>query len=234
MSLKESAGAYIDYLEHWVAGLPAVELAGLVEDPQCVAILCVDVINGFCTVGPLSSARVQGIVAPIVELFQAAHRLGVRHFVLPQDAHEPETIEFGHYPPHCMRGHIESETVPELMALPFSNEFVVIEKDSISSSEDTELDTWLNAHPQVDTFIATGDCTDLCTHQLAMHLRLRANARQTRGVRVIVPANCVQTYDTPVDVAAKLGIPPHHGDLLHAVFLFNMATNGVEVVGELC
>ena len=73
----------------------------------------------------------------------------------------------------------------------------------------------------------------LCTHQLALHLCLRANARQVPGVRVIVPANCVQTYDTPVDIAMKLGIPPHHGDLLHAVFLHNMATNGVEVVKEL-
>src|SRR4029450_3504720 len=101
MSLKESAGAYIDYLEHWVAGLPAVELAGVVKDPQCVAILCVDVINGFCTVGPLSSPRVQGIVAPIVELFRAAHQLGVRHFLLPQDTHGPETIEFDQHPTQC-------------------------------------------------------------------------------------------------------------------------------------
>lgn len=66
-----------------------------------------------------------------------------------------------------------------------------------------------------------------------MHLRLRANARQLRGARVIVPANCVQTYDTPLAVARKLGIAPHDGDLLHAVFLHNMAGNGVEVVGAL-
>jgi hypothetical protein len=41
----------------------------------------------------------------------------------------------------------------------------------------------------------------------------------------------VQTYDTPVDVAVLAGIPPHHAELLHVIFLYNMATNGIEVVG---
>jgi hypothetical protein len=40
----------------------------------------------------------------------------------------------------------------------------------------------------------------------------------------------VQTYDLPVDAAKSLGIPPHPGDLLHAVFLYHLALNGVEVV----
>ncbi len=66
-----------------------------------------------------------------------------------------------------------------------------------------------------------------------MHLRLRANALQIADARVIIPANCVQTYDTPVPVAKKLGIPAHDGDLLHAVYLYNMASNGVEVVARL-
>jgi hypothetical protein len=97
----------------------------------------------------------------------------------------------------------------------------------------TTFDAWLDANSALKTFIVLGDCTDLCTYQLAMHLRLRANAAQTPGVRVIVPANCVQTYNTPVPVARKLGIPAHDGDLLHAVFLYNMASNGVEVVARL-
>ena len=233
MSLKESAATYIDYLEHWVANLPAVALTSVVSDPKRTAILCVDVINGFCTIGPLSSPRVQGIVSPIVKVFVAAHQLGVRHFLLPQDTHDPQAVEFGSYPPHAVRGDLESLTVPELRALPFAESFVIIEKNSISAAENTSLGAWLDAHPDVNTFIVTGDCSDLCTYQLAMHLRLRANSRQLQGVRVVLPADCVQTYDTPIDVALRLGIPPHHADLLHAVFLSNMFTNGVEVVGSL-
>jgi len=106
----------------------------------------------------------------------------------------------------------------------------LIEKNSISSAIHTGLDDWLNAHSEVNTFFVVGDCTDLCLYQLAMHLRLRANALQLAGARVIVPENCAQTYDTPVKAALKLGIPAHDGDLLHAIFLHNMWTNGVEVV----
>jgi len=142
-------------------------------------------------------------------------------------------VEFANYPPHSIRGDVQSQTVPVLRRLPFAGDFTVIEKNSISSSENTALDGWLDAHPQITTYIVTGDCSDLCTYQLAMHLRLRANARQLADVRVIVPADCVQTYDTPMDLATKLAIPPHPGDLLHAIFLYNMATNGVEIYQHL-
>ncbi len=234
MTLATRARPFINYVEAWLANRPTAKLSKIVgDDPSRVAIMCVDVIKGFCTIGPLASPRVQSIVRPIVKLFKDAYAAGVRHFVLTQDAHDPNAVEFAQYPPHCVRGHEEAQTVPELTRLPFASEFVIIEKNSISSSIGTQLDPWLEAHPEVKTFIVVGDCTDLCTYQLAMHLRLRANALQIPEVRVIVPENCVQTYDTPVKVAQKHGIPAHDGDLLHAIFLHNMACNGVEVVKKI-
>ncbi len=130
-----------------------------------------------------------------------------------------------------MRGTAEAATVPELAALPFASEFVILEKNSTSSAHNTALDAWLDAPEQnaVNTFIVVGDCTDLCTYQLAMHLKLRANAHG-QGRRVVVPENCVNTYDMPVDLAARLGLPPHDGDMSHLMFLYNMWLNGVEVV----
>jgi len=230
MSLATKSRSFIDYVEGWLERLPTVKLSKLIDDPARVAVVSVDIINGFCTVGPLASPRVQGIVKPIAKLFRDCYEAGVRHFILTQDAHEPDAVEFKQYPPHCVRGHVESQTAPELLKLPFADQFVVLEKNSISSAINTGLDRWLDAHPEVSTFITVGDCTDLCTYQLAMHLRLRANAHQHRDARVVMPENCVQTYDTPVKVARQLGIPAHDGDLLHAVFLYNMWTNGVEVV----
>ncbi len=233
MSLLAQSARFIEYLEQWLASLPSPSLQSTVTDPSAAALFCVDIINGFCTIGPLSSPRIQGIVAPIAQIFTQAHALGIQHFVLPQDMHDPEAVEFSHYPQHCVRGDTQSQTAPELARLPFADQFVVIAKNSISSSEHTALDAWLDHHQAIRTYIVTGDCSDLCTYQLAMHLRLRANASQATGVRVIVPANCVQTYDTPVDVAIKPGIPAHDGDLLHAIFLYNMAANGIEVVANL-
>jgi nicotinamidase-related amidase len=151
---------------------------------------------------------------------------------LPQDTHSEHAVEFGSFPPHCVGGTAESVTVPELQNLPFADRFTILEKNSVSVSIGTGLDDWLAAHPAVTTFITVGDCTDFCTFQLAMHLRLRANALDLRDVGVILPMDGVDTFDIPVPVAEELGIMPHHADLLHLIFLYNMAENGVEVVSK--
>ena len=153
----------------------------------------------------------------------------MKHILLTQDTHEPDAVEFASFPPHCVRGTAEAEPVAEIQALPFFHEMVILPKNSIASGLNTGLSDWLDAHPEVDTFIVVGDCTDLCTYQLAMHLRLDANARQIQR-RVIVPADCVETYDLPVEIARQIGSLPHPADLLHAVFLYHMALNGMEVV----
>lgn len=233
MSVKnftQTSAPFLTWLAGWEAGLRPIQLDDLVAgDPARVAVMCVDLVVGFCYEGPLASPRVARIVPSIVALFQKAHATGVRHFVLPQDSHPPNAVEFGVYAPHCVSGTREAATVPELLALPFADEFILIPKNSLNSAIGTGLDAWLEAHPQVNTFIVVGDCTDLCVYQLVMYLRLRANALGLQK-RVVLPADCVATYDLPVETAESLGIMPHDGDLLHAVFLYSMALNGVKVV----
>jgi nicotinamidase-related amidase len=228
--LIQNSTPFLAWLADWHVRLPQPALGTIVSDPRRTAILSVDVINGFCHSGPLASPRVKGIIDPIVRLMTAAHALGVRHFIVSQDTHDREAVEFGAYPPHCIRGSDESDSVPEFKALPFWSEAIVMPKNSIDSSLGTGLDPWLDAHPEVNTLIVVGDCTDLCTYQLAMHLRLRANAAQTRGVRVIVPEDCADTYDMPVEAAKQIGAMPHDADLLHQIFLYHMALNGIEIV----
>jgi nicotinamidase-related amidase len=220
---------FLRYLAEWEAGRPAVALAEVAADPRRVALVSVDVINGFCNTGTLASKRVQGIVAPIAELFRRAQAAGLRHLLLVQEAHEPNALEFAQYPVHGVRGTIEAEAVPELKALPFFDRMQVFTKNSIHPALNTELEPWLGAHPEVDTFIVVGDCTDLCAYQSAMYFKLRGNARQLPQ-RVIVPADCVQTFDTPLALARQIGAMPHDGDLLHLVFLYSMQLNGIEVV----
>lgn len=226
----ESAAPFLRYLEHWHENLKQESLDELIAGkPERVAVVCVDVIVGFCKEGPLASPRVDTIVEPIVRLFTALHERGVKHFVLPQDTHEPDAVEFMSYPPHCIRGTIEAETVPELQALPFSDSFTIIEKNALSAFVDTSLPAWVREHPEVDTYIVTGDCTDLCTYNLALHLRMDANARQLER-RVVLAEDCVDTFDIPVETAQQLGIRPHPGDFHHLVFLHHMEQNGVEIV----
>lgn len=227
--LIQNSEPFLRYVTQWEAALPAVALSSFAADPERVAVISVDVINGFCHSGPLASPRVKGIIGPIVHLFEHAHAAGVRHFLLTQDTHEPEAVEFGQYPPHCVRGTEESEAVPEFKALPFYKDMLTFPKNSINSALNTGLENWLQEHPEVNAFITVGDCTDLCTYQLAMHLRLRANAAQLRQ-RVILPVDCVDTYDLPVATAKQIGAVPHDGSLLHLIFLYSLMLNGVEVV----
>jgi nicotinamidase-related amidase len=234
-SLIESSRPFLGWLVDWYNRRPTLDLARTIEDAgggEHAAVLAVDVTRGFCSEGPLSSERVGGIVGPIARLFERARGLGVRHFILPQDTHSQDAVEFGSYPPHCVRGTDEPLTVPELQDLPFSDLFLVLEKDSIRSDIDTGLDDWLADHPEVTTYLVAGDCTDLCVYQLAMHLRVRANALNLPDVRVVVPVDGVDTFHMPVDLAQEIGAMPHHGDLLHLIFLYSMAENGVEVVAE--
>jgi nicotinamidase-related amidase len=232
----QNSRPFLAWLLEWHAGLPPLTWDEIVQDVDGdagrIAVMAVDVTRGFCSEGPLASERVGRIVAPITRLFQRAYEVGVQHFLLPQDTHTEDAVEFGSYPAHCTRDSKESQTVEELLALPFAGLFTIFEKNSISSDIDTGLGPWLDARPEVTTIIVTGDCTDLCVYQLAMYLRLRANARNLRQVRVIVPMDSIDTFDLPVEEARRIGAMPHDADLLHLVFAHAMASNGVEVVKQ--
>ncbi len=227
--LAVSSQPFLDDLDHWLKQFKTISISEAAPHPEKAAVLSVDILKGFCTVGPLSGPRVAGVVPAIAALFQRAWAHGIRHIILSQDTHEPDAVEFGAWPPHCVRGTEEAETVDEFRRLPFFDQIVVFEKNSISSAEKTGLNAWIADHPEVDTYFVVGDCTDLCVYQLAMQLRLEANAYQLQR-RVIVPEECVQTYDRSLEAARREGGFAHPGDLMHAVFLYHMALNGIEVV----
>jgi len=226
---------FIEWMFNWKAQLQSTALPRLSfnGDPRSVGILSVDVIEGFCTVGPLASPRVNKIIEPITRLFTSAWDYGVRDILLTQDTHVEDAVEFAQYAPHCIRGTVESQTVAAFRALPFFEQISLLPKNSINSSVAPGFSEWIAARPQVKTWIVVGDCTDLCTHQLAMHMRTWANQNQLRDVRIVLPVNTVDTYDLPVDTATKLNLVPHDADFLHLVFLYNMMQNGIEVVSEI-
>ncbi|GAB4205244.1 MAG: cysteine hydrolase [Roseiflexaceae bacterium] len=233
IQLADRARPFLSYLDDWYANLADLPLEQVLGgEPGRVALVSIDVINGFCKSGALASERVDRISQPVADLFARAYALGVRNLVLTQDTHDPATPEFEAYPPHCVRGTEESEAVPELKALPFYSELTIIPKNSTNSHHSTGFGAWIAERPQIDRFVVVGDCSDLCTYQAAMQLRLEANAANIQR-RVIVPAALVETFDTPVSVARELGIKAHDGDLHHILFLHHMALNGVEVVRDL-
>lgn len=229
---QQATESFLMYLDQWISELSLIRLKELTSNPEKVALVSVDVIKGFCNQGPLASPRVAEIVDPIVNLMQNAWELGITKMILCQDSHVLKAVEFSAWPPHCVRGTEESQTVEKIEQLPFFKNILVLEKNSIASGLIKGFHEWVLEHKEVDTYIVVGDCTDLCTYQLAMFLRLDANERQVKR-EVILPENCVQTYDMSVETAQQFGTFPHPGDFLHAVFLYHMALNGIKVVKQI-
>jgi len=226
---------FLNYLEELQSTWPELSWSALLAEsggPRSVAVLGVDLVEGFCRQGALSSPRVGNIVVPAVRILSQAHQAGVRNFLFPCDYHLPESCEFAAYPPHCLAGTPEAELVEEIRALPFAAEFQVVPKASVSSFVDTDLQDRLLARPELRTLVVLGDVTDLCLYQLALTARFLANARNLPW-QVVVPASAVATYDLDVPTARALGVMPHDGDLLQALFLYHLQLNGVRIVRDL-
>ena len=230
----EQSKDFLSALVIWERDLPTIAWSDLHAEAQQgrVALFSVDMINGFCYEGVLSSSRVKDIIPAVVAALKCAYSIGVREFVLAQDCHTPDSVEFADFPPHCQAGTSEANTIPELANLPFAPLYQVVSKNSLNAFHGTGLGEWLEAHSHYSAIVIVGDCTDLCVHQMALHIKLYANAHNLK-MRVIVPENAVQTYDMPVETANEIGVLPHDGDFMHLVFLYHMRLNGVEVVREM-
>jgi len=220
------------FVARWLDTVPEARLDDVAPDPATAAIFAADIINGFLREGALSSERIDGITSPVLELVRRAWEYGIRDFVFLQDTHPADSPEFEAYPAHAVAGTRESEMIPELAELPFADRFTIIEKNSLHPAIDTTFDAWLDAHPNLRTAIVIGDCTDLCVTALAMHLRLRANARGVQGFQVIVPMDCIDTFDITEDPDLPPGTA-HPAEFFHAVWLYHLASNNIRVVQTL-
>jgi len=232
MQLAEQSKTFVSYLENWLKNLPTLTLDEALPKPEESALISIDVINGFLYEGPLSSPRVAEIDEPVTQLMQAAWNKGLHNILLVQEGHTKDSLEFEAYGEHAIKGTHEAAAIDMIKNLPFYDQLETVYKDSVHPALNNGFDDWIKEREPLDTFIAVGDVTDICTYQLSMYLRSWANAYHQER-RVIVPANCTQTWHLSIDDAEDIPAMPHHGDLLHAVFLYHMALNGIEVVKEI-
>lgn len=196
-----------------LSALPALNLKSL--DSGHTALVIVDMINGFAREGVLKSPRVEALIPEIVRLSASCEESGIAKLAFA-DCHTGASPEFDAYPAHCLGGTSEGEMVREIKEV---GGYTLIPKNSTNGFLEDAFQAWLLDNGRIDTFIVTGDCTDICVQQFAVTLKTWFN-RQDRKSRVIVPVNAVDTYD--------LGL--HNGDLMHVVALYTMMGNGVEVV----
>ncbi len=196
-----------------IANLPVLQLKDL-PGKQTVLVIF-DMLNGFAREGSLKSPRVEDLIIEIAELSKMCDILEIPKLAFA-DCHSEASPEFDAYPAHCIKGTNEAEVVDEIKKI---GGYTLIPKNCTNGFIEGDFLKWLEENPYVSTFIVTGVCTDICVQQFAITIKTWFNM-QDKKVRVIVPANAVETFD--------LGL--HNGDLMNIMALYEMAGNGIEIV----
>jgi hypothetical protein len=90
----EQSKEFLNALVTWESNLSKISWKDLQTEAQegQVALMSVDMINGFCHEGMLSSPRVRDIIPAVVTVFKDAYNIGVREFILAQDCHKPDSL----------------------------------------------------------------------------------------------------------------------------------------------
>ncbi|MDP4092894.1 MAG: isochorismatase family cysteine hydrolase [Bacillota bacterium] len=210
--LNKSAKTLADMLDLFNK-LSAVSLTEL--NVKETALVIVDMVNGFTRDGVLKSPRIEGLIPEINKLSKMCDKFKIPKLAFA-DCHAKDSPEFDSYPVHCMSGTYESEIVDEIKD---TGGYGLIFKNSTNGFIEEGFQKWLAENKHVNTYIITGDCTDICIQQFSVTLKTWFNM-QDRKSRVIVPVNAVETYDLAL----------HNGDLMNVMALYNMLINGVELV----
>ncbi|PKM94279.1 MAG: cysteine hydrolase [Firmicutes bacterium HGW-Firmicutes-1] len=182
---------------------------------QNTGFVMIDMVNGFTREGALKSSRIEAIIPELATLSRKCDDLGIVKIAFA-DQHSKSSPEFEAYPEHCLLGTNEIEIVEEIKAVAG---YQLIYKNSTNGFLEEEFQQWLSDHDQIDHFIITGDCTDICIQQFAITLKTWFN-KQDKKSRIIVPIHVVDTYDLDI----------HNGDLMQVMALYNMMGNGIEIV----
>ena len=146
------------------------------------AIVIVDMLNGFLQPGnPLYCGDGARAIIPNVVSLLSSKPDAARIFVC--DSHTKSDPEFAMFPPHCIEGTDEARVVSELEAFPGR----IVRKRTFDGFFGTDLADILEELAP-DKVHAVGVCTDICVLYTVAGLRLR-------GYEVIVPRNCVASFD---------------------------------------
>lgn len=174
----------------------------------------VDMINGFVKEGALSSCEVLSINDNVAQFTRFCRHENIQTIALA-DEHTNDSTEFSTYPVHCLKGTAESALTDEIAHS--DPNIKVFGKNSTNGYLEPEVTDFIQNSGK-NTFIITGDCTDMCVIQFALTLKADFNRRNV-PCRVIVP----------YDLTATCSLPNHDPELAEIMALYIMHTNGIEI-----
>lgn len=182
------------------------------------SLIIMDMVEGFINIGILSSPRVKDLIPNIISLQKKCNDKNIYTLAFA-DKHTKDSIELTFRPEHCLEGTQECEITKEISSLKVDK---IIYKNSTNGFVNEEFNKWVEEYVNVfENYIVVGDCTDICISQFALTLKAYFNEKN-KASRIIVPMDCVDTYD--------LGV--HNADLMNLFSLYQMIDNNIEVVKE--
>lgn len=209
---------FLDFMKNDLANLEDMKLSSLKKDET--AIIVVDMVKGFYNVGPLANDKVAQIIPNIVRLDKNTDDYSKVFFI---DSHEENSMEFSSYPAHCVEGTEESELVDELLESTSmkNRNTIMVKKNSVNGFHCDEIKNIMD-DSNIKNYVVVGVCTDICVKNFVMSAITYFNQKNL-DKKIIVPANMVETYDAPF----------HNREFWNLTSLFEMKSNGVEVVKDI-
>lgn len=210
-------------------------------------LVIIDVVNGFCTpgCGPLAPPAPDYAVEKMVsETEELAGRFVATNLpvLISLDSHDPAKPE-PPYPPHCLQGTGDDQLVPALQWLAAHRDVTLLTKDCINfyiggvrADGSNAVSDWIVGH-KLETVVVVGICTDICVMDFVLTLLSARNHGLTGDLRdVVVYERGCATYDLPLEVARKLGLPDtaaHPRAQTHHAGLYFMASRGALLASRL-
>ena len=207
MLMQDFKGVY-----DWFKNLSVLSLDEIT--PNNTLHVIVDMINGFVKEGALSSCEVLSINDDVAQFTRFCRNKNIQTIALA-DEHTNDSTEFSTYPIHCLKGTTESDLTDEIANA--DENIKVFGKNSTNGYLEPEVADFIRNSGK-NTFIITGDCTDMCVIQFALTLKADFNRRNV-PCRVIVP----------YDLTATCSLPNHDPELAEIMALYIMCTNGIEI-----
>ena len=149
--------------------------------------LLINTIKGFHNIGNLANPRMANIIPNIVKLLEEDGPSD--RTILVGDCHDPDDKEFKMFSRHCVEGTEETKIIDELRIPFFRAIGQYIQKTRFSGFWYTELGPILE-HLKPEQIIFAGGYTDICVMFTAVDALMR-------NYKVIVPMDCVETFDAP-------------------------------------
>lgn len=167
-------------------------------------VVVVDMINGFCKEGALASPRFMKTIAPNIKKLLDKERVEKTSRILfLVDCHKKDDGEFKLFPPHCIEGTDETKIIDELdYRHHLLSKDMAFQKSRYSPFSESGFDLWSwgGISPRKYEVVIVGNCTDICVHYTAEGFR-------SRGFEVIIPADCVDTFNLTKADCERLGLP---------------------------